>query len=373
MKKFFYCCTAGLLVISLIFFSCSKEKKSSAKILVGVSMPQKDLPRWNQDGENMKKQLEADGYDVDLEYSEADGVGKQIDQIENMIVRGAKILVIAAISGTSLTDVLNEAGSQGIPVIAYDRLIMNSKYVNYYATFDNDKIGEMQGDFIINVLGLDSKPGPFNIEMFTGDTKDNNIVYFFGGAKRKLQPYLDSGKLKVLSGQISQAQCATDGWLSENAQKRMENLIQTEGYGPKGKKLDVILSSNDTVAYGVTNALVEAGYTGANFPLLTGQDCDKPNVKNMIAGTQAMSIFKDTRKLASVVVGIANAILQGEEPEVNDTTTYDNGVKVVPTYVCTPVVVTAKDYPYANGKGTYPNNYKQVLIDSGYYTEADIK
>lgn len=328
-------------------------------VKVGVSMPTQSLQRWNQDGSNMKLQLEAAGYEVDLQYAGDNDIPTQVSQIENMITGGCKVLVIAAIDGSALTEVLKEAKSNNIPVIAYDRLIMNSDAVSYYATFDNFKVGTIQGTYIKDKLDLDNAAGPFNIELFTGSPDDNNVNFFFGGAMSILQPYIDSGKLVVKSGQTEKAQCATANWSTEESQKRMENLITSMGYGPEGTKLDAVLSSNDSVANGITNALVAAGYTAGNFPILTGQDCDKPAMKNILAGTQSMSIFKDTRTLASQVVSMVNSILSGKEPEINDTETYDNGTGIIPSFLCDPVFADA-------------SNYKELLIESGYYTEADL-
>ena len=327
---------------------------------IGVSMPTQSLQRWNQDGSNMKSQLEAAGYIVDLQYAGNNDIPTQVNQIENMITGGAEVLVVAAIDGSALTTVLEEAKSKDIPVISYDRLIMNSDAVTYYATFDNWKVGTLQGKFIEEALDLKNADGPFNIELFTGAPDDNNVNFFFGGAMEVLQPYIDSGKLVVPSGQTSKEQCATVNWSTEESQKRMENLISSQGYGPSGKQLHAVLSSNDSVANGITNALVAAGYTSDNFPILTGQDCDKPAVKNILAGTQSMSVFKDTRTLASQVVTMVDALLKGSQPEVNDTQTYDNGTGIIPSFLCDPVVCTI-------------DNYRELLIDSGYYTEADLQ
>lgn len=326
---------------------------------IGVSMPTQSLQRWNQDGANMKKELENAGYVVDLQYAGDNDVPTQIAQIENMITGGCKVLVIVAVDGFSLTEVLKTAKEKSIPVIAYDRLIMNTDAVSYYASFDNFKVGTIQGEFLRDKLDLDKAAGPFNIELFTGDPADNNVNFFFGGAMSILQPYIDSGKLVIKSGQTTLAQCATPSWSTEESQKRMENLITANGYGPTGTKLDAVLSSNDSVAYGITNALIAAGYTKDNFPLITGQDCDKPAVKNMIAGTQSMSIFKDTRTLAAKVLEMVSAVLTGKEVPVNDTKTYDNGTGIIPSFLCDPVFATV-------------DNYKELLIDGGYYTEADL-
>ena len=334
----------------------SAEAGGSSKI--GVAMPTKDLQRWNQDGENMKNELESAGYEVDLQFANNE-IGTLVSQLENMITGGCGALVVASIDGTALSEVLDKAKDAGIPVIAYDRLIMNTDAVSYYATFDNYKVGQMQGQYIEEKLDLKNQDGPFNIELFTGSSDDNNCNFFFGGAMDVLQPYIDEGKLIIQSGtEPTLAACATPNWSTEEAQKRMDNLI-TKSYSGD-QKLDAVLSSNDSVANGITNALLAAGYTADNFPVITGQDCDITSVQNIIKGTQAMSIFKDTRELASQVVKMVDAIMNGEEPEVNDTESYDNGTGVIPTYLCDPVFAD-KD------------NYKELLIDSGYYTEDQLQ
>ena len=322
---------------------------------VGVAMPTKDLQRWNQDGSNMEAQLKEAGYEVDLQYASND-IPTQVSQIENMINSGCELLVIASIDGDSLGTVLEQAKEKNIPVIAYDRLIMNSDAVTYYATFDNYMVGTKQGEYIKEKLDLDNADGPFNIELVTGDPGDNNARFFFGGAMDVLQPYIDAGKLVVKSGQTDFETVATANWSTETAQSRMDAIISAN-YAD-GTKLDAVLCSNDSTALGVENALA-ASYTG-EYPIITGQDCDTPNVKNLVAGKQAMSVFKDTRALATAVVGMVDSIMKGEEPEINDTESYDNGTGVIPTYLCDPVVVTV-------------DNYKEMLIDSGYYTEDQIK
>ncbi|MDD6039488.1 MAG: sugar ABC transporter substrate-binding protein [bacterium] len=337
---------------------CGSKKAdagSSGGGLVGVAMPTKDLQRWNQDGSNMEKELKAAGYDVDLQYASND-VATQVSQIENMISNGCKMLVIASIDGESLGTVLAQAKDAKIPVIAYDRLIMKSDAVTYYATFDNYMVGTKQGEYIVKALDLDNAAGPFNLEIFTGDPGDNNARFFYGGAMDVLQKYIDEGKLIVKSGQVDFETVATANWDSAKAQERMENIISS--YYADGTQLDVVLCSNDSTAFGVENAL-EANYTGA-WPVITGQDCDIANVKNMIAGKQSMSIFKDTRTLATQVVAMVDAVMKGGEPPINDTKSYDNGTGIIPSYLCEPVFADV-------------NNYKELLIDSGYYTEDQLK
>ncbi|MBE5838646.1 multiple monosaccharide ABC transporter substrate-binding protein [Butyrivibrio sp.] len=322
---------------------------------VGVAMPTKDLQRWNQDGANMEEQLKAAGYEVDLQYASND-IATQVSQIENMISSGAQVLVIASIDGDSLGTVLAQAKEAGISVIAYDRLIMNSDAVSYYATFDNYMVGTKQGEYIRDQLDLDNAAGPFNIEIFTGDPGDNNARFFYGGAMDVLNKYIDEGKLVVQSGQKDFDNVATANWSTENAQSRMDAIISAN-YA-NGTKLDAVLCSNDSTALGVTNSL-EANYTG-DWPIITGQDCDVANVKNMIAGKQSMSIFKDTRTLAAKTVEMVDAIMKGTDAPVNDTSTYDNGTGVIPSYLCEPVFADV-------------NNYKELLIDSGYYKESDLQ
>ncbi|MBQ9359770.1 MAG: sugar-binding protein [Lachnospiraceae bacterium] len=322
---------------------------------VGVSMPTKDLQRWNQDGENMQKELEAAGYEVDLQYASND-VQTQLSQVENMISSGCNVLVIAAIEGSSLGEALDMAKESGIPVIAYDRLLMDSDAVSYYATFDNYMVGTVQGTYVKDTLDLDNAEGPFNIEFTAGDPGDNNAGYFFNGAMDVLKPYIESGKLNVVSGQKTFDEVATPTWATETAQSRAENILSS--FYADGTNVDVWLCSNDSTALGVENALA-ANYNGT-YPIITGQDCDIENTKNMIAGKQSMSVFKDTRTLASQVVKMTGQILTGATVDVNDTETYNNNVITVPSYLCEPVFADA-------------NNYKEILIDSGYYTEDQLK
>ena len=340
---------AGLVVVPTVAHA------DESKGLIGVAMPTQDLQRWNQDGENMKKELEAKGYEVDLQYA-GNEVSTQVSQVENMIANGDELLVVASIEGDSLGTVLAQAKENNIPVISYDRLIMNTDAISYYATFDNYLVGKTQGQYLVDALDLDNTDGPYNIEFVTGDPGDNNVNFFFGGAMDVLQPYIDEGKLVVPSGQMTKDEVATANWSTETAQSRFENILSS--YYADGTNLDAVLASNDSTALGVENALA-ANHTG-EYPIITGQDCDIANMPNIIDGKQAMSVFKDTRTLASKVVEMVDAIMQGGEAPVNDTETYDNGTGVIPSFLCEPVVCTA-------------DNYKELLVDSGYYTEDQLK
>jgi len=323
---------------------------------VGVSMPTKDLQRWNQDGEYMEKLLGEAGYEVELQYASND-VPTQLNQVETMIDDGCAVIVIAAIEGSSLGAALDKAAEKGVKVIAYDRLLMDNANVDYYATFDNFKVGVVQGQFVEEALDLANAEGPFAFEFTAGDPGDNNAGFFFNGAMSVLKPYIDAGKITVKSGQTEFADVATPTWKTDVAQKRAEDIL-TANYAD-GTKIDAWVCSNDSTALGVTNAL-EANYAGSNWPIITGQDCDKSNVKNMIAGKQSMSVFKDTRTLAAQVVKMVGQILSGETVDVNDTETYNNGKITVPSFLCEPVFADV-------------NNYEELLIESGYYTLEDIQ
>lgn len=356
--------TASLMAVGM---GCSSNKtegndtktEDTSSSLIGVAMPTQSLQRWNQDGSNMKSELEAKGYNVDLQYANND-VNTQVQQIENMITKGCNTLVVAAIDGSALTDVLSKAADNDIKVIAYDRLIMQSENVDYYATFDNYKVGVIQGEYIADKLDLENAADSFNIELFAGAPDDNNAKFFFEGAMSVLQPYIDNSKLVVPSGQVKFTEVATQSWDSAKAQARMDNII-TANYS-NGTKLDAVLSSNDSVAIGIVASLQNAGYGTSDkpYPILTGQDCDKPNVIAMVNGQQSMSVFKDTRTLATKVIEMVEALVEGKEAEVNDTETYNNGAKVVPSFLCDPVTVTTE-------------NYETMLIETGYYQASDIQ
>jgi putative multiple sugar transport system substrate-binding protein len=346
------------LSLSLSVFATGQTDAMSGSQLVGVAMPTKSLQRWNQDGAYVKQKLEAEGFTVDLQYANND-VATQVSQLENMITKGAKVLIIASIDGTALKGVLQQAADADVVVIAYDRLIRDTLNCNYYTSFDNYLVGKLQGDFIVKELGLKDGKGPYNLEVFGGSPDDNNAYLFNQGAMDQLQPYIDSGKLVINSGQTDMSIIAIPGWDPAGSQARMDNLL-TAFYADK--KLDVVLSPNDSLAQGIVASLKAAGYGTPDkpFPVLTGQDCDIANVKMMIAGEQSMSVFKDTRTLAERTVTMTIEILGGKKPTVNNTTDYDNGVMVVPSYLCEPVFADV-------------NNYKKLLIDTGYYTADQLK
>ena len=326
---------------------------------IGIAMPTKSSARWIGDGNSMVEQFKAAGYDTDLQYAE-DDIPNQLVQIENMITKGVKVLVIAAIDGTTLSNALDNAAAAGIKVIAYDRLIRESASVDYYATFDNFKVGVQQAESL--VAGLKERfPGtkPWNVELFGGSPDDNNAFFFYNGAMSVLDPLIKSGDVVVGSGQVGMDVVGTLRWDGAVAQARMDNLLSAN-YG--NKVLNGALSPYDGLSIGILSSVKGVGYGSGDLkmPIVTGQDAEVPSVKSMIAGEQYSTIFKDTRTLAGVTVKMVDALLSGGTPEINDTKTYDNGKKIVPSYLLEPVSVNIA-------------NYEQVLVGSGYYTADQLK
>jgi putative multiple sugar transport system substrate-binding protein len=347
-----------LAALALAALALAPAAQAQQKGTVGVSMPTKSSARWIDDGNNMVKVLKEKGYAVDLQYAE-DDIPNQLAQIENMITKGVKVLVIAAIDGTTLSDALQQAAGKGIKVIAYDRLIRNSPNVDYYATFDNFQVGVLQAGYIEKALGLKEGKGPFNIELFGGSPDDNNAFFFYNGAMSVLDPYIKSGKLVVRSGQLGMDKVSTLRWDGAVAQARMDNLLSAF-YADK--RVDAVLSPYDGLTIGILSSIKGVGYGSPRqpMPVVTGQDAEIPSIKSILAKEQTSTVFKDTRELAKVAANMVDAMLSGKPVEVNDTTTYENGVKIVPSYLLKPVSVDA-------------SNWKEVLIASGYYTENQVK
>ncbi|MET8167404.1 multiple monosaccharide ABC transporter substrate-binding protein [Streptomyces sp. NPDC060053] len=358
---------AGAASLALTLSACGQsgdggskdEGSDSAKGgTIGIAMPTKSSERWIADGANVVKDLEAKGYKTKLVYGE-DDPDQQVSQIENLITQGVKALIVAAIDNKSLNNVLQQAADAKIPVISYDRLILGTKNVDYYASFDNTKVGELQANYIVDKLGLKSGKGPFNIELFAGSNDDNNTKYFFNGAMSVLQPYIDSKKLVVQSGQTGLTQVTTLRWDGATAQRRMDDIL-TKSYG--SKKVDAVLSPYDGISIGILSALKSDSYGSASKPLpvLTGQDAELASVKSIIAGGQTQTVYKDLRELAKVATTMVDDVLNDKKPETNDTKTYDNGTKVVPAYLLQPVSVDK-------------TNYEKVLVEGGYYTADQLK
>ncbi|OLT43999.1 sugar ABC transporter substrate-binding protein [Saccharomonospora sp. CUA-673] len=357
--------TAMAVALVVTLAGCGQEARGGSRYqpeggkgaTVGLAMPTKSSERWIADGENMAESFEEAGYQTDLQYAD-DKVENQIAQVENMITQGHALLVVAAVDGAALTNVLEQAEQQGTQVIAYDRLIMGTEHVDAYASFDNERVGRLQGQYIVDALELEQNPNEtFNIELFAGSPDDNNTQFFWNGAMSALRPYMESGQLEVGSGQTRMNQATTLRWDGGTAQRRMDDLLSRH-YG--NAEVDAVLSPYDGISLGIISALRSSGYGGANqpYPIVTGQDAELASVKSINAGQQRQTVFKDTRKLADRAVQIADALLTGGEPEFNNTTDYDNGPKVVPAYLLDPVSIDESN--------------TQLLVDEGYYTAGQI-
>lgn len=351
--------TAALAAFALATAFAVGPAAAQDKGTIGIAMPTKSSARWIADGNNMVKQFEAEGYKTDLQYAE-DDIPNQLNQVENMITKGDKVLVIAAIDGTTLSNALADAAAAGIKVIAYDRLIKGSPNVDYYATFDNFQVGVLQANSL--VAGMKERfpdVHPWNVELFGGSPDDNNSYFFYNGAMSVLQPMIDKGDIKIVSGQMGEDKVGTLRWDGAVAQARMDNLLSAYY---TDKHVNGVLSPYDGLSIGILSSLKGVGYGSGDLkmPIVTGQDSEIPSIKSIIAGEQYSSIFKDTRELAKVTVQMVDAMLSGKEVPVNDTKTYNNGVKIVPSYLLKPVLVDK-------------TNYEKVLVGSGYYKADQLK
>ncbi len=358
-KSILYKLVALVILLSFVLAACGAPAAESDVKMVGISMPTKTSTRWISDGESMVKAFEALGYQADLQFADND-IQNQLSQIENMVTKGADVLVIAAVDGSTMSDVLQKASDAGVLVISYDRLITKTENVDYYATFDNFGVGVIQGTQLLTGLGvLDGATGPFNIELFGGSPDDTNAFYFYDGAMSVIQPYIDSGVLVVQSGQMGMDKVGTLRWLAATAQSRMDNLLSAFY---TDEKIDGVLSPYDGLSIGILSSLKGVGYCTPELkcPVVTGQDAEVASIKSMIAGEQTYTVFKDTRVLAAQTAKMVDQALKGETVEINDTETYDNEVKIVPSYLLIPISIDI-------------SNYEKELVDSGYISADDLK
>ncbi|HQA78530.1 MAG TPA: sugar ABC transporter substrate-binding protein [Propionicimonas sp.] len=330
---------------------------AAEKGTIGVAMPTKTSERWIKDGDYLKKTLEEAGYTVNLQYAN-DDIPTQVTQVSDMVTKKNQVLVIAAIDGVALKGALADAKENNIPVIAYDRLLRETDAVSYYTTFDNFKVGVQQGTSLLTGLEGSGTKAPWNVELFAGSADDNNAKFFFDGAMSVLQPKIDDGTIKIVSGETEFNKVTTLRWDAGVAKKRMENLL-TKSYSDKD--VHGVLAPYDGISRGIIAALKASGYGsgGKAIPIVTGQDAELDSVKMILSGEQFSTIFKDTRELAKTTANMVQEVLGGKEVTVNDTKTYDNGVKVVPTMLLEPVSIDK-------------SNAVQVLTDAGYYTKADL-
>ena len=355
LKTFRTIALAGVSAVALM----APGAVLAAEGLVGIAMPTKTSARWIDDGNNMVRQFEEAGYTTDLQYAD-DDIPNQLAQIENMITKGVNVLVIAAIDGTTLSNALDNAKAADIKVIAYDRLIRDTDSVDYYATFDNFKVGVEQASSLVK--GLKERfpdVKPWNVELFGGSPDDNNAFFFYDGAMSVIQPLIDDGSIQIVSGQMGMDKVGTLRWDPATAQARMDNLLSANY---TDKQVHGVLSPYDGLSIGILSSLKGVGYGSGDMkmPIVTGQDAEVPSVKSILADEQYATVFKDTRELAKVTVGMVNDMLEGKEPQVNNTETYNNGVKVIPSYLLQPVAVDK-------------SNWEQILVGSGYYTKDQVE
>ncbi|MBR3624167.1 MAG: sugar-binding protein [Selenomonadaceae bacterium] len=350
------CFTVVLAAVSILTAGCGDEPAAKNKSdLVAVSLPVKFPERWIVDGNELERNLIEKGYSVNLEYA-SENKTRQINFLNKAIEDGAKCLIIAPVEASALSEVCEKAKSKGIPVISYDRFIMDTDAVDYYITFDNTKVGELMGHYVEDKLNLAQNSDTHYMELFAGAPEDNNASMVYNGYMSVLTPYIEKGSVKILSEEDKFNEVATPKWAPELAEKRMDRLLKE--YYPRGQRLDAVICPNDLLANAVISSLVNSGYK-QHYPIITGQDADKVAIINILNDKQGATVFKDTRILAKKAVEMADTILKGGKPEINDEKTYDNNKKIVPSYLIEPVLVTK-------------NNVTPVIIDSGYYTKVDI-
>ena len=323
-----------------------------ANATIGVALPQKTSENWVLAEGLFNDGLKQAGFTPDVQFANG-GVSEQQNQIQAMITKQAKVIVIGAIDGAQLGTQAKAAKDSGAIVIAYDRLLKNTPDVDYYIAYDNRKVGQLQGQALLDGMKAKKPNGPYNIELFAGSPDDANAQVFFDGAMDVLKPKLDDGTLKVTSGQTSFNQVVTQGWKAENAQKRMDTLLSANY---TSATLDGVLSPNDTLARAIITSVKAAGKP---IPIVTGQDSEVESVKSIMAGEQYSTINKDTRALVADTIKMVQALQKGQNPPpgINDTKQYNNGVKVVPAQLLTPVIVTK-----ANAKEAYANDPTLLAI-----------
>ncbi|MCR5833678.1 MAG: sugar-binding protein [Selenomonadaceae bacterium] len=365
MKKFFLIILSSFIFLALtgcgvyeeVNHNANDVREKTKQRIIGILMPKRDSLRWTKDGDNLRYEFEKRGYKVDMQNSEND-TQRQQDQLKYMIENGADIIIVAAVDSEALAEVLAEAKTKNIPVIAYDRLIMNTDAVSYYVSFDNKAVGRLLGEYIENTFGLNNGAGNFNVEFFAGSVDDNNARIVNDSLLEVLQPYIDNGQLNIPSGQIDFDQTTIYRWRNEESNKRMGNILENV-YGGQTPP-DAVICASDSISSGVISALEAYGFRAPDYwPIVTGQDGDVVAARNIITGKQSMTIFKDTRVLSAKCAEMVDDLFNGNIPDINDNMTYDNGEIIVPSYLCQPVVVT-KD------------NFKEVFLDTGYYAPEDV-
>ncbi|MBQ9273462.1 MAG: sugar-binding protein [Succinivibrio sp.] len=348
----------SLIAVTVTALALSSSPAFAFK--VGIALPTQEQERYFVEGPQLLQALKSKGFEADLFYG-GEGVNEiQLRQIPRMIKEGCNVIVLCAIDGEAFGEVLKEAKQKNVKIISYDHLVMNSDAVTYYVAYDNEKVGEAQGRYIEQALHLADGNSGYRIEVFAGAMDDNNSHFFLDGAMKVLKPYIDNGQVTIPSGQTKLEEVNIVNWSTENALKRMDSLVQSQGYGPDKGRLDAVLSPNDTIGIGIVKSLKKAGYTPQNFPVVTGQDGETAAIAAIDEGYMGMTVFKDPVKLVDRVVTMVSEISSGGTVEINDNHTYNNGAKVVDAYLVTPTVVDR-------------SNLKQIMLDSGKITKEQLQ
>lgn len=372
MKKLIALLLALVLVVGLC--ACAKKAENGtpadgsgknadsaapaqSKGTIGIALPTQELARCLKDQEYLTQFLNERGYDVDVQFSKGDAA-TQVAQIENMITNGVVGIICSPWDGSAVTPAVDAAHNAGVPFIAYDALILNTPYIEYYAADNLRGIGALQAQFIVDTLGLDDSDESHTLELFGGDFGDANAPLFFEGAMNILTPYIESGKLVVKSGQMEFNVVATTEWDGAKAQSRMDAILSTYYLD---EPVDAVLSQNDDLAAGVISACKSAGYgtEAMPLPITTGQDCTASAVKSILAGEQSMTVLKNIKQLAYNGAYIIDCLVQGQTPEIENPVIYNNGSVDVKASAVEPMVLTA-------------DKVQELVIDSGYYTKADL-
>jgi D-xylose transport system substrate-binding protein len=331
-----YAASVAAFIIAVTAFGSCAAAPAAKKIRVGVSLPTQRDERWVRDAQKMRDMAKARNIDLEMQISDNDAA-KQMSQCENLLAEGIDILILAPHDATSAAEIVDEAHNAGIKVISYDRLVLNEK-VDLYISFDNVEVGRLQGEYL-------SKAAPRgNYIVFGGAPTDNNAKLFKQGAMSVIKPLAAKGDIKIVM----------DQWIQDWQPTVAMNLTQN-ALTANDNKIDAVLAPNDNTAGGVIQALAQAGLAG-KVPV-TGQDAELTAAKRIVKGTQSMTVFKDTRELASKAMDAALKIVNGQDPGA--TGTVNNNKMDVPSILLKPVVVD---------KG----NIDAVLIDSGYLKKADV-
>ena len=329
MKHIKFLCLTLLLIFAATLSGCGSTAQEKSKN-IAVCFPN-TTSSWQRNGDSLQKLLEEEGFTVNVQFSAT--IEEQQQQVKDVIGKNPDCIVIGAIDSAAFVEVLENAKKKNIPVIGFDRIISNTDAISYYASFDNGAIGDGMGEYIAAALNLKNGGGPFNIEFFAGGPSDNNAHIFFENTMKILEPYLRSGQLVCRSGQTTFEQVAVADWNSANARPRIQELMNRYY---TDAPLQVILSPNDDIA-GVI--LDEIGKAGKPYPIISGLDGDPAAFERIKNGQQTFTIAKDPDVLTAKCVRMIKAVVEGTQPDINDVTNYNNGVKVVPSYLCTPMII----------------------------------